>query len=131
MLDSHRPAQRNPESSPAPAPRSPRPRMLAGAGIGGVVVLAAALNGAPGWALATILLGGLAVVLVQSALHALIPQESGDRLAWWIDRRDQRSRRRRALRCRNGPEERPPCRESADLRSEERRRGHAGGIRSD
>ncbi len=120
MLDPRHPAQTNPQSSPAPSPPTARPRMLAGAGISSLVVLAAALTQAPGWAVAAILLGALAVILVQSALHALIPQESGDRLAWWVNRRDQRSRCRRARRSRPRPEERPPCRETPDLSGEER-----------
>lgn len=108
MLDPQRPAQKNPEFSPARMAHTAQPRVLAGAGIGSVVVLAVVLNGAPGWAVVAIVLGGLAVVLAQSALHVLIPQDSGDRLTWWINRRDQRSRRRQARRCQPGGEESPP-----------------------
>ncbi|GGT57075.1 hypothetical protein GCM10010271_71000 [Streptomyces kurssanovii] len=130
MLESRRPAQKNPESSPQPSPRTARPRMLAGAGFGSLVVLAAALNGAPGWAVVTILLGSLVVVLAQSALHVLIPQESGDRLTWWINRRDQRFQRRRGLRCQPGPEEPPPCREAAGPCSEDWCHGHGSSGRA-
>jgi hypothetical protein len=36
---------------------------------------------------------GLDVVALQSVLHTVMPQESADRLSWWIDRRIHHTRR--------------------------------------
>ncbi|MFF3312998.1 hypothetical protein [Streptomyces sp. NPDC002952] len=63
--------------------RSVRVPALAGAGLSSVGVLTIALAGAP-WPMVLVLaLAGLIVVLIQSSLQALIPQDSSDRLEWW------------------------------------------------
>lgn len=52
--------------------------------------LVAALNGAPGWVTLSVLL----VAALYVVLHAVIPQNSGDRTKWWSDGRSRRERRR-------------------------------------
>ncbi|MFF1549138.1 hypothetical protein [Streptomyces sp. NPDC058291] len=82
-----------PPVHPAPNPLTQHSQ-LAGAGLGGVGSLASALVGAPWQAVALMVLAGLAVVALQSVLHTVMPQESPDRLIWWIDRRIHHTRRR-------------------------------------
>ncbi|MFE2581292.1 hypothetical protein [Streptomyces sp. NPDC059378] len=84
MLDPQHTAQNNPQTPPAPsAPRPSRVPALAGAGLGSVSTLTLITTGAPWPAVLTLALAGLAVVLAQSCLQALLPQDSTDRLAWW------------------------------------------------
>ncbi|WP_328406417.1 hypothetical protein OHS70_38420 (plasmid) [Streptomyces sp. NBC_00390] len=108
MLDPQRPAQSNPGSSPAPQARPSRTPALAGAGIGSVGALTAAMAGAPWGAVLSLAIVGLVVVLLQSALHVLIPQESDHRLTWWINLREHRTRRR-SPQPQPAPETPPPA----------------------
>ncbi|MEW1568401.1 MULTISPECIES: hypothetical protein [unclassified Streptomyces] len=71
-----------PVPSHTPA-RSSRVPALAGAGLSSVGVLTVGLAGAPWPMVLALALTGLLVVLVQSALQSLIPQESAHRLHWW------------------------------------------------
>ncbi|GHE15269.1 hypothetical protein [Streptomyces alanosinicus] len=77
--------------------RTPNPlaqhSQLAGAGLSSVGSLASALVGAPWQAVVLTVLAGLAVVALQSVLHTVMPQESADRLIWWVDRRIHHTRR--------------------------------------
>jgi hypothetical protein len=69
----------------------------AGLGASGVTVWAAAGNG-PWWAaagLATLTAIGLALQAIPHVLHALVPQDSPDRLEWWRDVLAYRTRCRR------------------------------------
>ncbi|MFG2386397.1 hypothetical protein [Streptomyces avermitilis] len=75
-------AQPAPQAVTVPA-RPSRLPALAGAGLSSVSVLTVALAGAPWPMVLTLALAGLLVVLIQSALQAFIPQDSGDRLEWW------------------------------------------------
>ena len=68
--------------TPTPA-RSSRVPALAGAGLSSVGVLTLGLAGAPWPMVLGLALTSLLVVLVQSALQSLIPQESVHRLYWW------------------------------------------------
>ncbi|MEU1692896.1 hypothetical protein ABZ590_15685 [Streptomyces hirsutus] len=75
------PQPRAPQANtPARPARSPA---LAGAGLSSVGVLTIALTGAPWPMVLTLALAGLLVVLLQSALQALVPQDSHHRLGWW------------------------------------------------
>ncbi|MFC8436312.1 hypothetical protein [Streptomyces sp. NPDC057253] len=53
-----------------------------GAGLGSVSTLTFIITGAPWPAVLTLALAGLAVVLAQSVLQALAPQDSHGRLTW-------------------------------------------------
>ncbi|MER5509381.1 hypothetical protein ABT052_29190 [Streptomyces sp. NPDC002766] len=97
MLDPQQAAQNNPQIPP-PAPVTPQPPArpsripaLAGAGLGSVSTLTLVTTGAPWPAVLTLALAGLAVVLAQSILQALAPQDSHDRLTWWTTRWNHRS----------------------------------------
>lgn len=74
---------------PSHAPQAPTPARpsrvpaLAGAGLSSVGVLTVSLAGAPWPMVLALALTSLLVVLVQSALQSLIPQESVHRLHWW------------------------------------------------
>ncbi|MFJ9729289.1 hypothetical protein ACIRP3_41760 [Streptomyces sp. NPDC101209] len=98
MLDPQQAAQNNPQTGPSTQPAPPvaaRPSRipaLAGAGLGSVSTLTLVTTGAPWPAVLTLALAGLAVVLAQSILQALAPQDSHDRLTWWTTRWNHRSR---------------------------------------
>jgi hypothetical protein len=102
MRDPQSTPQNNPQTHPQPAPtaapasptRPSRAPALAGAGLGSVSTLTLITTGAPWPAVLTLALAGLAVVLAQSALQALAPQDSPDRLTWWTRRWDHHTRRR-------------------------------------
>lgn len=73
----------------APAPGGGRQVAGLGAGLGGVAIALAATM--PTWWSVVLLLLPLALV---AALHAVFPQQSADRLAWWQSRwQEQRLRR--------------------------------------
>ncbi|WP_432198236.1 hypothetical protein [Streptomyces sp. bgisy027] len=103
MLDPQHSAQNIPQSHPHPQPASPAPIQpsrvpaLAGAGLGSVSTLTLVTTGAPWPAVLALALAGLAVVLAQSVLQALAPQDSRDRLAWWTRRWGYHARRHPAL----------------------------------
>ncbi|MEV7885241.1 hypothetical protein ACWD3I_39935 [Streptomyces sp. NPDC002817] len=98
MRDPQPTPQSNPQNHPQPAPSAPgrpsRVPALAGAGLGSVSTLTLMTTGAPWPAVLTLALAGLTVVLAQSALQALAPQNSHDRLTWWTTRWDHHTRRR-------------------------------------
>ncbi|MER5889210.1 hypothetical protein ABT160_35745 [Streptomyces sp. NPDC001941] len=62
---------------------------LVPASVGAVSGLATALAGAPWWGVAICLL----LSLVATAIQTVFPQDSSDRLTWWTDRREHRTRR--------------------------------------
>lgn len=82
-----------PHSETESSSRTITPGLLSGgASIGAPVTVAT--MGAPWWAVLVVSALGLVIAGVQSSL----PQDSGDRLAWWKDRRRHReslARRRR------------------------------------
>ncbi|MGW1563349.1 hypothetical protein ACWCQ1_43725 [Streptomyces sp. NPDC002144] len=97
MLDPQPAPQNNPQNQPPTPPPGARPSRipaLAGAGLGSVSTLTLVTTHAPWPAVLTLALAGLAVVLAQSVLQALAPQDSHDRLTWWTTRWQHRSRHR-------------------------------------
>ncbi|MFE9992828.1 hypothetical protein ACFYRK_38960 [Streptomyces sp. NPDC005381] len=70
-------------TTPPTTARPSRVPALAGAGLSSVSILSVSLAGAPWPMVLTLALAGLLVVLAQSALQALIPQDSAHRLDWW------------------------------------------------
>ncbi|MFF7290220.1 hypothetical protein [Streptomyces griseorubiginosus] len=89
----HNNLQNVPLPQPAPPARPSRAPALAGAGLGSVSTLTLITTGAPWPAVLTLALAGLAVVLAQSVLQALAPQDSHDRLTWWTARWDHQTQR--------------------------------------
>ncbi|MFF3166802.1 hypothetical protein [Streptomyces sp. NPDC003273] len=110
MLDPRRTAQNNPQTpSPAQPPARPsRAVTLAGAGLGSVGSLTLTLTGAPWPAVLVTAVAGLIVVLAQSFLQALAPQDSHDRLTWWTNLWAHRARHHTSLDT-PGPETPPPA----------------------
>lgn len=84
---------------------------LVPASVTAVSGLATVLAGAPWWGVTVCLLLALAATAVQ----AVFPQDSPDRLVWWMDRREHRSRRAMA-RTTSPPQgtSRPPGAEPGD-----------------
>ncbi|MET9914946.1 hypothetical protein ABZZ74_51280 [Streptomyces sp. NPDC006476] len=105
-------------SSPQPNGQSRPLRAAArvGAGIGGIGTLAASLAGAPWGMVLTLALAALVVVLVQSVIDGLIPQDSADRLTWWNSYWTYRQRRGRPG---TRPHLRPPARPHVPAEAEE------------
>ncbi|WP_371571288.1 hypothetical protein [Streptomyces canus] len=95
-----------PAPQPNGQPRPPRSTALAGAGISSVGSLAATLAGAPWGIVLAVALSGLLIVLVQSVVQGMIPQDSADRLSWWQAYWNHRRARSRATAL---PERRPPA----------------------
>ena len=111
MRDPQPTPQNNPQTPPQPAPPAParpsRVPALAGAGLGSVSTLTLITTGAPWPAVLVLAFAGLAVVLAQSTLQALAPQDSHDRLTWWTTRWDHHTRRRTP----SAPPPTPPARQ--------------------
>lgn len=69
---------------------------------GGLVGVGGGLAGAPWWAVGVSIVMGFGV----TALQAVFPQDSADRLTWWKDRRrhcEQRMRQRARAAAARGP----------------------------
>ncbi|MCF3136909.1 hypothetical protein [Streptomyces olivochromogenes] len=95
-------------SSPQPnaQPRPSRAAALAGVGVSSVGSLAASVAGAPWGVVLAVALSGLFIVLVQSVIQGMIPQDSGDRLTWWQAYWEHRRQRAQGS---APPEQRPPA----------------------
>ncbi len=79
---------RRPRTKPAGTPRKPGVQGVVSGVVGLSAPAAAVAAHAPWWAVIALSALSLAVTGLQTCL----PQDSGDRLAWWKDRRRHRER---------------------------------------